>query len=382
MAETTHFINYIAEELTYPAAELSPAVITGHPQLDYRAVLAIDNAPGSNVKLKIKQVAIRSLTSQASALPTTFNVNRITAMSGGVAVGITPLDTNNTLPSQITAGREPIVTTAANYRKAVNKGVSSMTAALTGFGASGVGHARAGNNRAEVYWNGPDGQPITLNEGQGVSIEPAQIPLTCAYHISLLISLGGVMPPDQTFFIMETVRAVGVMPVLALFNGAGSGKTVRVRQIDIQEAADNALPIFTLERIDGVLNGTTLNPVAMDTGAAALPAGVTVKRDAYCLMAGHKIGAVVMSPYVRRSIQQVYGTGPSFAGVDMTGLNHMAKTVDNYNADIAVREGQGIAIFNRNASGWGKYEFYVEFNREDLGGAPTGGLAFVPFEGG
>jgi len=382
LPDATYFLNLLFNDATSPSLEMPLSSMAGHPYFEHMALLAIQNEKGSNVDLIIKRITIKPLTTQSTSLPTLIEFRRVTALSGGTDIAVVKMDTNiPNLPPQILVRKNPSLTVSSVFHRGMNMQTLNFTAALRLTASKWLGKTIANLNQAEQLRAGyidTQTQGWVFREGEGFALNLPAIPLTNAYQFNCLFST-----EDGTYFFSETIRPEAVTPILGLFNGSTSGKTVTVKQFEIQEIGDDTLPYFTIEKIDGLRNGESITPEKMDTSNASLPTQIKIYKNPVVLLAGHKLGAIMINPSFRRAIQQIYGTGPGFSGVDLSGVNYTSKTLDNYKTDIRLKEGQGLAIIKKSASEIGKFEIHVEFTKMDLGtGGPPPDVAYPIIGGG
>lgn len=144
--------------------------------------------------------------------------------------------------------------------------------------------------------------------------------------------------------------------MITLFNAAGSGVVVEIydlRAVLLQIAAVTGVTLrWDIQKCSAASAGTTITPELFDSGAAALPAGVTV-RTGGTVTAGNRLGAYVVSG---EELTTVLSNAPGAAGVDLLPMlkNPKAKP-------LVLREGQGLTVQNITSSTVGTFGLSVTF---------------------
>lgn len=144
--------------------------------------------------------------------------------------------------------------------------------------------------------------------------------------------------------------------MLTLFNAAGSGVVVEVydlRAVLLQIAAVTGVTLrWDILKASASSAGTVITPEQFDTGAAALPAGVTV-RTGGTVTGGNRLSGLVVSG---EELTTALTNAPGAAGVDLLPMlkNPKAKP-------LVLREGQGITVQNVTSSTVGTFGLSVTF---------------------
>lgn len=144
--------------------------------------------------------------------------------------------------------------------------------------------------------------------------------------------------------------------MITLFNAAASGVIVEVydlRAILLQVAAVTGVTLrWDILKCSAASAGTTITPELFDSGAAALPAGVTVRTNGTVTGGNRLAGYVVAGEELTTALTNVSGA----VGVDLLPMlkNPKAKP-------IVLREGQGITVQNVTSSTVGTFGLSVTF---------------------
>jgi hypothetical protein len=143
--------------------------------------------------------------------------------------------------------------------------------------------------------------------------------------------------------------------MLTLFNAAASGVIVEVydlRALLLQIAAVTGVTLrWDILKASAASAGTVITPELFDTGAAALPAGVTV-RTGGTVTAGNRLGGLIVAGEEITTAQTNLGA----VGFDLLPAlkNLRAKP-------LVLREGQGLTVQNVTSSTVGTFGLSVTF---------------------
>lgn len=339
--------------------EMPSTAVTGHPYLTHVAALAIFNPTGSSRVVEVQSVGISPLVERTATVQTQMGVTRITAATGGDAITAVPLDSSNTaLPSQVVvAGNPATITTSGTVisRVAITP-QQNVVRALAGLRQSGGGRFDMGR----LYGAQPhtDAQRITLREGQGVAVtmqDAAFTPVEIEWSVTFRVAATGA-----------TWTATGwdttcTLPAFSLMNGSGSGVVLEIVNISVWEAGEDALPQFSIEAIDAINNGATLTPVSFDTTNTALGT-VTARANTTVLSAGAKYGALIVTPRRRAVAGVAQGRGPGLAVMNIEGIAPVSVFASPASGlGMVVREGEGLAIIQRNTGKLGRFDLAMTF---------------------
>lgn len=143
--------------------------------------------------------------------------------------------------------------------------------------------------------------------------------------------------------------------MITLFNAAGSGVVVELydlRAYLLQTAAvTGAVLRWDILKASAASAGTTITPEQLDSGAAALPAGVTVRTNG-TVTAGNRLSGLVVS-----------GEEHTTALPQRTaeGIALMPWLYNAKGKPLVLREGQGITVQNVTSSTVGTFGLSVTF---------------------
>lgn len=242
-----------------------------------------------------------------------------------------------------------------------------------------IGSTGSGLNTATVqacgYGNSAV-QGFILNEGEGIALNPEQVQSNVGYRMTILFDIGG-----DTYIAGETIRPVALMVPMILYNGSGSGVVVKILQMECREIGTDDLCNFAIQKIDGVQNliystDVTSTILSMDS-TNTLPTGIKMYEDCIVDLYGSKFGAVITNPSYMRNIQQYRGVGPGLAGVRMSGIVTSSELINEVTSPIIIRPGEGLALFQKNSSGIGRYGASVVFNIEAISSGTSGPVAMA-----
>jgi hypothetical protein len=144
--------------------------------------------------------------------------------------------------------------------------------------------------------------------------------------------------------------------MLTLFNAAGSGVIVEVhdlRAILLQVGAvTGAVLRWDIVKCSAASAGTVITPELYDSGAAALPAGVTVRTNG-TVTGGNRLSGCVMSGEEITTAQAPM--------VRSEGVNLLPQLQNPRIKPIVLREGEGISVQNITSSVVGTFGLSVTF---------------------
>lgn len=146
--------------------------------------------------------------------------------------------------------------------------------------------------------------------------------------------------------------------MLALFNAAASGVVVKihdVRYFNLQTAAVTGVVLrWDIYKASAASAGTTITPEKWDSGAAALPAGVTVRTGGTVTDGSKLAGIAVSSEEHTTALAQ----GLAAAGISLFPAG-LLKT-----NPLTLREGEGFNVRNVTSSTVGTFGFLIVFSVE------------------
>lgn len=144
--------------------------------------------------------------------------------------------------------------------------------------------------------------------------------------------------------------------MLTIFNAVASGVVVEIydlRAILLQIAAVTGVTLrWDILKCSASSAGTALTPEKYDSGAAALPAGVTVRTNG-TVTAGARLGAVIMSGEEITTAQAPM--------VRAEGQDLLPQLKNPKAKPIVLREGEGLTVQNITSSTVGTFGLSVTF---------------------
>lgn len=145
---------------------------------------------------------------------------------------------------------------------------------------------------------------------------------------------------------------------LDMFNASGSGVIVTVHGLFLVPSLAAVTGVglsWSFDRIGAIgTGGTALTPRPMDTANAALPAGVTVRRDS---TGGATLAHTLLTP--QSSSEE---TSPYAAQAG--SLNHLGIVGDDWLQEPTMREGEGFRLVQVTSSNIGQTNIVVLFTVE------------------
>lgn len=176
---------------------------------------------------------------------------------------------------------------------------------------------------------------------------------------------------DGTYIVSIPLTPDPDIPNFAIFNGVGSGKTIDIKLLEIQEVGDDSLPYFTIEKIDNIGStvitpSTPLSVLKFDTANPDIPSQVIIRPNCIVKLAGYKFGAIMSNPSVRRQITPIYGIG-STTGVNWRETAYVYTPLEQSSDSLIVlKEGQGMAIIKKSGSSLARVEMAIDFTTEQI----------------
>jgi hypothetical protein len=344
------------------ASEMPVTAIAGHPYMSHLAPIAIYNGQGSGVTLNIKLLNARPMTGPQSPV-SIINLLRITALSGGTPLDPVKLDSaSSDLPAQVQASFAPdSITGSTNLRRDFICSGANFTVALRKLTSMWDGSSRNGLDSGEFLRSSgadADTQKHVLREGQGLAVQFAANGPTFCFGISAIlrnVSTGACYRYND----MIEPRFLSGQTAWAIVNGAGSGVVLELSRLQIRELGTDEVPYITYEPIDGIDWSSEDAIYLMADSAESLPANVYIKKNCVTARAGSKYGGLITSPAYRKVTLSEPPWGPGIAGGPQIARRGMfSPDMDTRGAaPITLREGQGIALFIRNASAQLYHEF-------------------------
>jgi len=336
--------------------ELPNTAVTGHPYLEHVAPMAIFNPTGSGKTVRIRRIEHLPQMAQNSVTVGTFDLTRITAHTGtGDAIEAESLDSSNVaLPSQVVCARRPATITTTGTPLEVRKGnpFANDTRVLGGV------FALPALSWIVRRWDAttPELQRITLREGQGIAVTLNDV---TGYVWRLMVVVTVRVVSTGACYVYQVPVTPMVLPMLSILNGSGSGVVLEVVNVSFREIGTDVMPQIAVEPIDGIGDGDTLTPVALDSTADI--GAVIVRHNCKIRMRGSKYGALISIPHQDWINPGVFGVGPGLSNLTgNAGRFNPAKPYAN-EFDTVLREGEGIAVTYKNAGSLGRMSHRITF---------------------
>jgi len=357
------------------AIEKTSTALVDHPYMSHMAPIAIFNGRGSGCKLNIKLLNTRPLTGPQS-LVSQMSIQRITGVTGGFEVPEFQLDSGAApLPSQVLHVFNPSsVTGATTLRNTFICSGANFTRALSKMTAMWDGDSRKGFDSGEFIRSGGDAdcQKHVLREGQGLAVTFSANGPTFCFGLTMVVRNQAT---GETYRYNDMIepRFMSGQVAWALLNGSGSGVVLELSRVQIRELGTDEVPMITYEPIDGIDWSSEDAIYLMADSAETLPAEVFIKKNCVTARAGSKYGALITSPMYRRVTLAEAPFGPGIAGgpqISRRGI--FSPDMDTRgSAPITLSEGQGIALFIRNASAQLFHEFTATVDIENVNPSPA-----------
>lgn len=389
----TTFFDAVASTDRLPGITSSPddptmVGIPGGPLIETGALFALWNGPGSNRKITIIDLLINEMQARTAAATTNnWNVQRISALSGGLDCPVIKLDQNYAnLPSQVRVSRRATCTlTGSQFRRILDLPQLNATRTIAfpswrrvaGSDMSPSMIYRAADSAGAVQ-----GLVLRSNEGVVVCSNGNASKENWPVEICVWFNDG------TNYYLVREVLAPGNWDApLAVFNGAGSGVTLTITRIEVSEVMQDTttLPVrLSVESICGFhrnSKGDALEVMSMDSTNPALPSQIVAASPATVIQASYDSGIVdPTEPFrsnaapLRRLLMAPYGASAGLASAwglqGLGGSNLMNSRFDSKYGDtgFVLRPGEGVAVFQRdNMTGWGQgYWMRLVFTVDDL----------------
>lgn len=370
MTDNTYTISE-ALDLAYPNYEFPFTAITGHPYLEFIAMVGIYNGVASGDDLYIKRININNLSAQNSSLPTKFNIQRITnAPTDGSTVTVTKHDSAiASLASQIEIRKYPNFTAGTTMMELPdfpnqstnisNQAICSRTYGNRTQGIKGSASIRS--------FHDASAQGYILRESQGLLLAPITTPFSHQIETNIMFSTS-----DGTYSINESIIPnTKEQGIISIWNGSGSGQIITVNEIQVYDNGEVVPPYFTIELIDGLYNGDDITPIQNDSLNGALPSQILMRKNCNVMVAGTRAGAIIVTPQLMRTNKAGLNMGESQTSLSFPNRNEYILNKKGDSSYIHLGNGNGIAIIKKSigtvpgASGIGKYEVFIEMTKVD-----------------
>ncbi len=365
--------------LTALGQALSPGNFGNQPCLEHGAMWALYNGVGSGRKITIGNLVVNPLQGRTGSAAQVWGIQRLSAMSGGedVSSDVEPMDTNNAaIPAAVLFRDGPsITTTGAVLRRTPDFPLLNATRAYAfpTFRNSGYNDSIVSTQKSLT-----DCQGQVLREGQGLGILTTGSTGRGNYVLAVqaFLDIGG-----QTYMFRKLVQTSAWDAMLGIFNGAGSGVIVTVRDINVAEVATDGITFlrrYELGTISGMhvnSKGKRLTATKLDSTNQDLPDQVVTALRPGVIQIGKDSGLAPARPNnmpLRRWNSAVNGVGPGLAA--LLHSQHTYGELLDYSSDVGngfvLNEGQGIAVFQKeDFDSWGSgYWLTCWFYVETVGG--------------
>ena len=150
--------------------------------------------------------------------------------------------------------------------------------------------------------------------------------------------------------------------MLGLFNGASSGRVLRVYRVWVLNnqttAVTGVLTTWTLRRSSAQSGGTAITPTKHDTANASLPAQVLVATGGTVTLTSD----TALRAWMWSNDEPSASSGTSDEFECLVPLNCVWDSTGDSNSEpIVLREGQGISVHHSGTSVVGLCDVFVEF---------------------
>jgi hypothetical protein len=168
----------------------------------------------------------------------------------------------------------------------------------------------------------------------------------------------------QTYTLGGIAVAFGnAKHMLSIFNGASSGRVIRVKRIWVLNnqttGVTGVLTTWAIRRTSAQSAGTTNTPTKHDTASEAMPAQVLTATGATVT----NTGDVQLRTFVWSNDEPAASTGTSDEFECLVPLNCVwdSATGDTDVEPITLREGQGVTVQHTGSSVVGVCDIFIEF---------------------
>lgn len=322
-------------------------------------LFSIYNRAGSSRILRILNIELRELCPRTLTGLQKIALQKVSAMAagGGSAIAAIKMDSNDAdMPAEVIVVTRPSYLagdlSGAPFRSMLNRMANSP--AVSGQAAASLAFNGGQFNRL----NSPtlfdarfitDVQPIVLNEGEGIVLDPvgggSEVQL---YGVTVWVSVQG-----GPSYVYKASVSYCALAMIGVFNGAGSGVVLNIDRVEVQEIADNnGFPSYSFESVSHAHGGIPLVAEPLDTNAIPLSAGVEIQNGAAATQYGPAIFGTTLPPSTmdgqwRRTMLAPFGISPGLASSMMGQFKNpnsffsRSPVVAN---ELILREGRGIAL--------------------------------------
>jgi hypothetical protein len=150
--------------------------------------------------------------------------------------------------------------------------------------------------------------------------------------------------------------------MLGLFNGAGSGRVIRVYRVWVLNnqtaGVTGVLTTWSLRRSSAQSGGTAITPTKHDTASETAPAQVLCATGPTATLTGD----VALRTWVWSNDEPAVSSATSDEFETLVPLNCVWDSTGDSNIEpITLREGQGISVHHSGSSAVGICDVYVEY---------------------
>ena len=365
------------------------------------ALVVIANPAGSGKKLTLGSFEITNLTSTTGATAGAAAATRLTlaraTVSEGELVATSPLDTDaSAWPSTVRVTKRAIVSSPTRLASVSMLKQMANTAAWLGmhrpYGVGRIARAARSSGGVEGY---------VVRAGESIALYAETLNNSVPLRVTAVYVRSGA--PDRSFtsVFFTSVRAQDEA-LFAIENAAGSGETITLRSISVEEVGTFDSPYFQLVPVgfveavdlDDPLKNVTSSLVKMDSAYGDPSAAVKVMRDVVIYPFGMPENAFADSsagsPKGFSYLKTKDFLGPLYRAIfpeqvarTSTGSNdfaghhfgHRAQDVLARRAGITIREGEAVALVSAaetaagaaaavGVSGWSSFHVAAQITVE------------------
>ncbi len=357
------------------------------------ALLVISNPNGSGKKLTLRSFEATPLTSTTvtgvtTAAATQLSLARAT-VEGGVSLTPTPFDTDaGAWPSSVQVLKRAAVTSPdavpirrINCLKQLNQASLSWMGKLTAVGRLRGSFIEARKEAVEA---------IMVNDGESIAVYAGTFNQSFPVRVSATLKTIGT--PNHCYSLSYVTTAISRNEaIFAIQNTAGSGISVCLREISIEELGTYDSPYFQLVPVGSVVeadNASAPSVLKMDTDYPSPSSWMSIRENVSILPFGMPENALADSSagspkgfnYLKTKdfLGPVYKTiFPEYVAHRVGTLpdafaawGHKGSDIGVRHAGITIREGEGIALVSGaetaagataavGVSGWSTFDFGV-----------------------
>lgn len=371
------------------------------------AVFALLNNLGSGSRIRIRSVEVTSLAATAVAaaaglvaqLPFKLSLRGASSISGGDALTPLAMDTQGaSWPSAVKILANPSATGSGSYRT-----FTTLKHQMAAVSATNCPHFATPSVKGRLggWMRGArkdtSVQKITLAAGQGLALTVTNMNTAVPLRVyATFIRLGS---PNRTFTVQFlTVAHILEQNILVIDNQAGSGESVQLAELAVEELGTLDSPFFQLVPV-GTANpefvadaNSQISVVKMDTASADIPSTIKLVKNCPTLPYGVPEQAIAEgstgTPKGYNYLQTKDFVGPVYrtffpevapwrGGVAVlpdvfgTTVGQKRQRLLDQVSELTVREGEGLALVSAaesatiatavGTSGWAPFEFGITF---------------------